>query len=183
MKNLKGRDYSATYTENSVAELPTKEIIHDIRKETLADKKAENKINSSEAVFIVANIERNAELRVPDEVETLVAIFKGLSKEKQAMLSAYAKNLREAEKLEKEANYKPAILPKEIKCESVSDGPARRKQRAPGKNTVRRNYSLSETMANAIQEASQLRGITASLYVEEVMAQQPEVREVLKLAN
>lgn len=125
-------------------------------------------------------------LVMPDRQKAeLVSIFDDLSKKNQGKLRIYAESLKKIEELEKEAQHKlePVVVNEKVQQVLVGDNSEKRKKRSHAQDTVRRNYSLSEKMANAIQEASQSMGITASLYVEKVMKHQPEVIKSLGLES
>lgn len=49
-----------------------------------------------------------------------------------------------------------------------------------GPNSVRKNFTLAPDLADAIKKAANNSGKTASLYLSEVMQQQPEVAELLE---
>jgi len=210
MKNLKGRDYSVTYTENSVAELPTKDIIRDIRNETLADKKAENKINSSEAVFIVANIERNDELSVPDESKTLTNMFCSLSKDNQLMLGTVIESfirLSPSEQAALCAVIKGFVNSPEDKQSEISsfvkylERTSKRdpsdpngniqtdvtksklgvQQRPKGERTERTNLSFPPLLKDALTRAAEKQNKSVSLYVSDVLSEQSEIRRELSV--
>lgn len=69
------------------------------------------------------------------------------------------------------------------RTELIPQETTRRKQRPHGQNTVRKNFTLSEEVALAIQDAAAEEGFTASRFIEDFMTAHPTVDRHLRAAK
>lgn len=112
--------------------------------------------------------------------ESLMEIFSSLPKDGQEKILFYAKKVKETSQLEQDVGLtEPVSLSNDIPTRSGNENTPRRKKRSHTHNTVRRNYSLSEEIAEAIQAVSKAKNMSASLYIEKTMASQSDVVQII----